>query len=90
METSNLSVLEIQILLKCSDGNFTRTDLSQIFRKYSVLEKQKTIKRLVARGLITERKLPKLGCKKIPVFYNLTKKGSEWIKDYKKSYPVVG
>jgi len=81
--------LEIQILLKCSSGVLTKSKLCMGF-KSSLSKKQKAIKRLVARGLITERKLPKLGCKKIPVFYNMTNKGSEWVKAYKKSYPVVG
>jgi hypothetical protein len=89
MDKPDLNILEIQILLKCSEGAFTKTDLSQIFRKNSLLKKQKTIKRLVTRGLITEQKLPKIGCKKVPVFYNLTNKGNEWVGDYKKSYPVV-
>ena len=88
METK-LSILEIQILLKCSAGTFTKSNLCQIFRKNSLLEKQRTIERLVMRDLIVERKVPKIGCKKVPVFYNLTKKGSEWVKAYKKSYPVV-
>jgi len=90
MEKTNLSTLEIQILLKCSAGTFTKSNLCQIFRKSSLLEKQRTIERLVMRDLIVERKVPKIGCKKVPVFYSLTKKGEGWVKTYKKSYPVVG
>jgi hypothetical protein len=89
MKKHDLSILEIQILLKCSEGIFTKSVLCRFFRKNSLSEKQKTIKRLIARSLITEQKLPKIGSKKVPVFYNLTKKGGEWVKAYKKSYPVV-
>lgn len=86
----DLGILEIQILLKCSEGAFTKTNLSQIARnKYSLLEKQRIIKKLVAQDLIMEKALPKIGSTKVPVFYILTEAGKKWIDDYKKNYPIV-
>lgn len=89
MEQENLSVLEIQILLKCDEDVFTKSALSQLFRKNSLLEKQKAIKRLAIQDLIIERALPKAGSSKVPVFYVLTEKGKKWIGNYKKNYPAV-
>ena len=89
MTEATLNVLEIQILLKCSSGTFTKSALSQIYRQNSLLEKQKSIRRLVIQDLIIERSLPKQGCKKVPVFYVLTEKGKKWVADYKKNYPTI-
>lgn len=89
MEETILSVLEIQILLKCDGSIFTKSALSQLFRKNSLLEKQKAIKRLLIQDLIIERALPKTGSSKVPIFYSLTEKGKKWLGDYKKNYPVT-
>lgn len=87
MET--LGYLEIQILLHCDVGNFTKTDLSQIARrKYSLTEKQKAIRSLIIKDLLIEKVLPKIGTTRAPVFYCLTDNGKKWVKEYKRSYPI--
>ena len=89
MKKITLSTLEIQILLKCSKDTFTKSDLSRFFMKNSLLEKQKMIRRLIIQDLILEQALPKIGSKKIPIFYSLTEKGKKWVVDYKKNYPAT-
>lgn len=85
----NLSVLEIQILLKCSEGTLTKSALSLIFRKHSLTEKQRAIKSLAIKDLIIEKALPKKGSVKVPIFYSLTEAGKKWVEDYIKNYPVI-
>lgn len=87
MEKTTLGILEIQILLKCSQGTLTKSALCQFSRNNSLLEKQKRIRNLIIQDLIIEQALPKIGCKKIPIFYSLTEKGKKWVTDYKKNYP---
>ena len=82
-----LSTLEMQILLKCSKGTFTKSDLAKLSRKDSLLEKQKMIRHLIIQSLIIEQALPKIGSKKVPIFYSLTEKGKKWVANYKKNYP---
>jgi len=85
---TELSVLEMQILLRCEQGTFTKSDLSQLSRqKHSLTEKQKTIRRLIIQDLLTEKALPKIGTKKVPVFYSLTEAGKKWVKNYNGNYP---
>jgi hypothetical protein len=86
--TTELDILEMQILLHCDEGLFTKSDLSRIARqKYSLANKQKAIQKLVSQGLLIEKALPKLDSKRIPVFYSLTDAGKKWVTEYKNNYP---
>lgn len=87
-DTDNLNTLEIKILLSCSKGVFTKSALSQISKqKYSLIEKQKAVRKLIIQDLLIEKALPKIGSKKTPVFYSLTEAGKKWVKEYSANYP---
>lgn len=83
----NLSTLEIKILLKCSTGLKSKSDITQLFKPYDKEERAKAISSLIANKLLLAQEMPKIGSNKTPVFYKLTENGKKWIDDYNKNYP---
>ena len=83
----DLNTLEIRILLKCYKNLLSRTDVSQIYHNYSKEERSKAIKTLSESGFIHSIEFPKLDAKKVPVFYEITNRGKQWVKDYLNNYP---
>jgi len=88
MVKESLSTIEIRILLKCSIKALSKTDISKMFWKKTKQERGTALSTLIKLNLIGEEALPKLGAKKTPVFYNLTKKGKKWVEEYNANYPT--
>ena len=83
----DLKSLEIRILLKCYEILLNRSYITQIYHNYSKEERNKAIKTLSERGFIHSIELPKPGSNIAPVFYEITDKGKQWVKDYLNNYP---
>lgn len=83
----DLNTLEIRILLRCDEGMLNKTDITQIYSKYSKEERSKAITSLIEGGFIHSLELPKPGVRKIPVYYEITDKGKKWVKEYLDNYP---
>jgi len=83
-----LSTLEIRILLKCDKKLLSRTDISQLYKKFTKTYRDAAIKTLLNHDLIEAIEKPKEGASKTPVFYKITPKGKEWIERYNKNYPA--
>ena len=83
----DLSTLEIRILLKCSQGLMSKSAFSQLSRKEGKTKKDEALNNLIKQGYILTRELPRLDSNKIPVFYEITEKGKQWVKKYLDNYP---
>lgn len=83
----DLSTLEIRILLRCSESMLNRTDITQIYFKHSKEERSKAITNLIEREFILALELPKPGARKVPIYYEITEKGRQWVKKYLDNYP---
>lgn len=82
-----LSTLEIRILLKCDKKLLSRTDISQLYKKFTKTYRDAAIKTLLKHSLIEAIEKPKEGTSKVPIFYQITSKGKIWVKNYNKNYP---
>jgi len=87
MVNVELSTLEIRILLKCDKKLLSRTDISQLYKKFTKTYRDAAIKTLLNYDLIEAIEKPKEGASKIPIFYQITPKGKNWVKSYNKNYP---
>jgi len=84
---TNLSVLEIKILLKCHKKTLSRTYVTSFYFRYPPPEREKALNNLIKNNLIIAKHLPKSGAARVPVFYEITDKGRGWVKDYLDNYP---
>jgi len=82
-----LSDLEIRMLLKCSEKPLSKRAVTQLYSKFGKGTRDKAIEYLADYGLITAHKMPKPGTRKTPVFYKITDKGQQWVKNYLDNYP---
>lgn len=75
------------MLFKCKNGLISRSNLTQAFSRYGKEERVNALENLVAKNLLSRQEFPKPGSKKIPVFYNTTAEGQQWLDEYNKNYP---
>jgi len=86
METT-LTELDIKILMRCQKETISRRMATQYFKSAGKLERDKVLANLIQHGFLLSKRLPKPGARKTPTFYELTKKGKTWLKDYFDNYP---
>ena len=68
----DLSILEIKILLKCSQKILSRTYITSFYFRYPPAEREKALNNLIKNSLIVKRQLPKPKAARTPIFYEIT------------------
>lgn len=76
------TVNQIKMLLAFSDGKMRKTQFSRRFRSLSLEERYYVLDSLINEGLIFSEEKPVPKAKHVPIFYDLTKKGRNWVKSY--------
>lgn len=87
MKLPNISTLGIKILLKCSERQLSKHDVTQLYKVHSKEERDGAITYLLNDGYLEAVKMPKPNTKKTPTYYLITEKGSQWVDDYLNSFP---
>lgn len=83
----NLQLMEIKILFKCDEKPLSKSYTTQLYKKMGKKKRDQIIQNLIKRNFIQEILLPKPGANKTPLFYAITEKGKNWIKQYLNNYP---
>jgi DNA-binding PadR family transcriptional regulator len=78
----DISTLGKKIIFKCSEKPLSKFNISQIFKKFSIEEREEALRLLIQNGLINEVKVPKPKVRRIPTYYLITEKGSTWLQNY--------
>ena len=84
---TELSVLEIRLLIKCNKSPLSKRDVTQIFRHYAKSERDEAVHQLLQKELIHLRLMPKEGSGRTPTFYFITDKGKQWLTEYNATFP---
>jgi len=87
MGDAGLSDLDKRILLKCSEKPLSKRDVTHLYNKFDKPSRDKSIAHLMEESLLAAHKMPKPGTRKTPVFYKITDKGQQWVKNYLDNYP---
>ena len=87
MSQSELSVLERRILFRCQKSLLGKSYLSQLYVRYSKIERDAAIKQLIKQRLILAKEMPKPNTTRTPIFFEITKKGKQWVAEYMANYP---
>ncbi len=83
----NLQPAEIKILFKCEKKLLSRSYATQLFKQLGKIKRDHAINNLINNNFIQEVLLPKPGANKTPIFYEITEKGKNWLKQYLNNYP---
>jgi hypothetical protein len=82
-----LTPMQIRFLLWCVKRPISKTDVTKIYRQYSIEERDECIQGLLDSNLVEMRVLPKANARKSPTFYYITDKGKKWLTEYEKNFP---
>jgi len=71
----------------CIYAVFSKSAFSQLSRQEGKTKKEKALNNLIKQGYILTKELPRLNSNRTPVFYEITSKGTQWVKKYLDNYP---
>lgn len=83
----NRPSLEIRMLFKCAKKPMSKSNISNLFHRYSIEDREQALENLISDKLIEMKEMPRPDTKKPPVFYFISDAGKEWLKQYEASYP---